>query len=164
MNVWEQEAQCNACKGTGIYVGFAEMDGAGVQCSKCRGTGKIILRIKWEPFTGRKQREGIRHVYRVNPGIKVGEGGGHHFSDFGGVPYDQWLCIPTDKWPYGKEDREHTCPAWWYQCADDEKKPRWDRCEFGRFPDCSHFCNKEKCWEQWDSEYGCNSITTKDNQ
>lgn len=34
------ECECNACKGTGLYVGMAERDGAAVVCYTCKGTGK----------------------------------------------------------------------------------------------------------------------------
>jgi len=30
---------CNACHGTGLYIGFAEHDGGAIVCSRCEGTG-----------------------------------------------------------------------------------------------------------------------------
>lgn len=30
--------ECQACKGTGLYKGMAERDGAAVVCSHCHGT------------------------------------------------------------------------------------------------------------------------------
>ena len=56
------EAQCDSCKGTGIYHGMCEPKGVGVVCLNCDGTGKAI--IKYTPFDGRKTRTGILHVQR----------------------------------------------------------------------------------------------------
>lgn len=54
------EAQCSACGGTGIYVGYEEPKGVGVVCLNCDGTGKHV--IEYIPFTGRKSRKGIEFV------------------------------------------------------------------------------------------------------
>jgi len=53
------------------------------------------------------------------------------------------------------ENRLFTCPAWWYQSADYEKKPRWKECLVcGSFSSCNSFVEKEKCWKRWDVEFG----------
>jgi len=39
--ILEGECECSACKGTGLYVGMAEREGAAVVCSRCKGTGKV---------------------------------------------------------------------------------------------------------------------------
>ena len=54
-------------------------------------------------------------------------------------------------------ERIITCPAWWYQVADYEKKPQWGECLLGtgwRFDECEHFANKAECWDRWDKEFG----------
>jgi hypothetical protein len=56
------EAECGACRGTGIYQGFAEPKGVGIICLNCGGEGKKI--ITYTPFAGRKGRNDIRVVRR----------------------------------------------------------------------------------------------------
>ena len=65
--------------------------------------------------------------------------------------YEQAAIAP---FPSGSEMRQFTCPAWWYQAADYEKKPQWDCCGIGGglFWDCEHFAAKRECWERWDKE------------
>ena len=140
------ERQCEDCKGTGLYVGFAEKDGAAVVCSTCDGTGRELLVIKVTPFTGRKERLNVKRVFRCNPGIGLGPS-----EEFGGLSYVDWK---TGKpFPQGSEMRGYFCPAWYYQCADFDKKPDWPQCGLGAFADCKHFKKKQKCWERWDMEY-----------
>ena len=141
-------AECRSCKGTGIYVGFAEENGAGVVCSRCRGQG--FKELTWEPFEGRKERKDVVRVYRTNPGIRIGENDFIRLTDFGGMSYKKWL--ETGEFPLGSEDRQHTCPAWFYQFIG--KKPDWKKCDClgGRFFQCRHFDNKDQCWKEWDDD------------
>ena len=133
-------------------MGFAEKGGAAVVCNRCGGTGKTQIKIEWEDFTGREGRDDVKWVYKVNPGIGVGDGGGYKFSDFGGVSYEDWLS--SDVFPEKTENRLSTCPAWWYQAADYERKPDWNECvACGTFSQCDKFNDKRKCWEKWDKEY-----------
>jgi hypothetical protein len=152
----EHDEKCKACDGTGIYVGMAERDGAGVVCRKCEGTGCFHYKYEYEEFTGRKDRIGVEQVYQTNPGIVVGKGKGKfELSDFGGIPYRQWL--DNEVFPAGSEMREFTCPCWWYQSADYSKKPDWEECwsSLGSsFSQCKYFGEKEKCWVRWDEEIG----------
>lgn len=37
------KAECSACGGSDLYVGFAEPKGAAVVCVKCDGTGYVVL-------------------------------------------------------------------------------------------------------------------------
>jgi hypothetical protein len=137
-------AECSACKGTGIYIGYAERDGFGVVCSLCKGTGKV--EIKYTEFTGIKKAKNVKFVVLKNPGIGIG---GNDPEKYGAISYTDFV---KGKMPY-KEMRAFTCPAWWYQAVDYSKKPNWDECiSCGSFSNCSMFKHKEKCWEKFDSE------------
>ncbi len=147
------ERQCKSCDGSGLYEGMAEKSGAAIVCHTCRGTGKEVISIDNTPFTGRKDKRGIKRVYECNPGIGIGDGNGHTFEEFGGMPYKEWA--QGMKFPKGSEMRKYTCPAWWYQTANYDKKPNWDDCMgAGSFSSCKYFPNKIKCWERFDKEEG----------
>lgn len=152
MHIWKQEAKCDSCEGTGIYMGYAEHDGAGVVCANCKGKGKITMKVEWEKFEGKSYRSGVERVYKINPGICIGKGRGKYkLEDFGGMPYKDW--IDGKPFPKKSEMRRYTCPAWWYQTADYKEKPDWDECcHFGSFSDCRNFSHKEQCWERFDKE------------
>ena len=152
-HVIEFKQQCKTCKGTGLYSGMGEGDGCAVVCHVCGGEGGHHVKIEYDDFEGRKIRPGIKHVYEINPGIKVGKSDKYEFSDFGGMPYEDWLAgkpfVP------GMENRLCTCPAWWYQGVNSEKNPDWKECRdmLGRpFSSCPHFKNKAACWARWDEE------------
>jgi len=124
-----------------------------VQCYKCKGSGKDRIRFEYDDFEGRVVRTDVRRVYRANPGIVIGEREGvFRLEDFGGVSYSEWLN--GHAFTPGTEDRQHTCPAWFYQCADYDRKPYWTECGYGTFISCKHFGNKAACWARWDKEFG----------
>jgi len=140
------ECECPSCSGTGVYVGMGEHDGVAVVCGKCDGTGKH--HIKYTEFTGRKKKEGVTRVIETNPGICVSTK-----IDIGGISYEDWWN--GNDFPPGSEMRDYVCPAWWFQCADYDKKPRWKECGglLGRsFSSCKLFENKNQCWKKWDEE------------
>lgn len=142
---------CQSCGGTGLYVGLAERDGSAVVCHHCKGTGKFHFRREYEPFTARKVKADIHRVFEVNPGICIGVGNGHRLEDFGGMPFENWNA--GQPFPSQSENRKFTCPAWWYQSADYDKKPRWyECCVCGPFSKCIHFPSKHLCWERFDKE------------
>ncbi len=150
---FEVDAECEACKGTGIYVGIAERDGFGVQCHTCKGTGQEHLILEWKDFEGRKDREDVKQVLQVNPGICAGIGKDKQFTleSFGGMPYRDWQ--EGKPFPKGSEMRAFICPAWWYQSADYKRKPDWEECTgCGSFSGCQHFNKKHLCWARWDRE------------
>ncbi|MFA5377068.1 MAG: hypothetical protein WC455_15055 [Dehalococcoidia bacterium] len=155
-HILELEAECKTCGASGLYVGMAERDGAAVVCSTCKGTGKQIIKVDYADFEERKlPAKLVARVFEVNPGIVIGEGTtkeGKHFnlSDFGGMPFHDWLY--GKPFPEKSEDRNFTCPAWWYQCANYNKKPKWDECGYGIFSECKHFPSKNRCWNRWDEE------------
>lgn len=153
MNVIEFDEKCKSCKGTGLYMGMAERNGAAVVCHTCKGTGCHHVKFEYEDFVKREPEPKAVRVYNVNPGIMIGTGNGHKLEDFGGMPVTEW----EDGKPFtpGTENRKFTCPAWWYQSADYKKKPDWKECwsALGSpFSSCKHFSTKEKCWARWDKE------------
>jgi hypothetical protein len=159
----EFDEQCKSCKGTGLYVGLAERDGAAVVCTTCKGTGCHHMKIEYDDFTGKKPIKGIKRVFQVNPGIVIGEEKGQcKLSDFGGMPYKDWAekgeGQQQQQFAPQTEMRQFTCPAWWYQWADYDLKPQWDdehrSCMMwgGAFSSCPHFGAKQGCWQRWDKE------------
>lgn len=149
----EYDYQCTACKGTGIYVGFAEDDGFGVVCQICNGTGKAHVKLEYDDFIEKVKRKDIKRVLQCNPGIAVGIGKNLTLNSFGGMDYEDWFN--GKPFPDKSEMREFTCPAWWFQSADYKKKPDWARCDnlWGKaFSACCHFNNKEECWRMFDKE------------
>ncbi len=54
------KTECRACRGTGVFHGFAEPKGVGVVCLDCDGTG--CKEISYIPFTSRKDRDDIDRV------------------------------------------------------------------------------------------------------
>lgn len=144
--------ECDACSGTGLYVGMAERDGFAVVCSKCRGTGRVKCSALL--FTGRKDRLDVRveRVLEVNPGICVGRVPGGGMDSFGGIGIEAWKA--GRGFPRGSEMREHVCPAWWFQCANYRLKPEYPGCiHAGIFSKCIHFRTRAACWMQWDAEH-----------
>ena len=144
---------CKSCGGTGLYVGMAERDGAAIMCHTCKGTGCHKFRYEYDEFTGRIDRPGVARVYETNPGICIGTGRGHRLEDFGGIPLKEWEAgLPFVS---GTENRKFTCPCWWFQNADYKRKPKWPECDSSlgcSFSGCTHFRDKEKCWERFDNE------------
>ena len=138
--------KCKDCKGTGVYVGFLEQNSDyGVICSSCKGTGTKFREFEYEEFQG-KETANVNYVLETNPGIMIGKS-----YDMGGISYDEWK--QGQKFSVGSEMRKDTCPAWWFQYADYDKKPRWKECWFpGTFSSCQYFPTKHKCWERWDKE------------
>ena len=122
-HIIEYDEKCKSCGGSGLYVGMAERDGAAVVCSTCKGTGCHHVKLTYEDFEGRQNRKDVKRVYQVNPGIMLG---GKTLAEFGGVTYEQWLN--QSEFPFNTENRKYICPAWWYQSADYEKKPKWENC------------------------------------
>ena len=151
-HIVEFDQKCKACKGSGLYVGMAERDGAAVICSTCKGTGKVHTIIKYDDFEGRETpSERIERVFKTNPGIIIGTGKGLKLSDFGGMPFSDWA--DGKPFPTHSENRKFTCPAWWYESADYSKKPNWDECQWGgTFSSCQCFPTKGQCWQRWDDE------------
>lgn len=67
------DAECSACRGSGVYRGFAEPQGVGVVCLQCDGSG--CKKLSFEPFSGRKRRDDVRTV-QLSRGSFIGTGVG----------------------------------------------------------------------------------------
>ena len=150
----EYRKKCTACKSTGIFAGFGVQDGAGVVCRECKGLGYIDVKIEYEIFEKREAREDVERVFQNNCGIgigKHGDDGDFLLSDFGGMPYSDWL--EGKPFPPKSEMRLFTCPRQWYQCVDYDKINEWDECNgFSGFRQCPHYATKSNCWERYDNE------------
>lgn len=148
------KAVCTSCYGTGIYQGMSERDGAGVVCSRCRGTGCEYVKTTYVPFKKRIKTDKIKRVFISNVGIMLGEiPNVCTLEDFGGMPYKDWEG--GEPFPEKSEDRQHTCPLWWYQTVDAKVKPDWSEClKSGFFNSCPVFMVKTLCWKRWDKEFG----------
>ena len=72
-----------------------------VVCSNCRGTGED--QMVYEPFWGRKPRQGVA---RVNPGVVITPE-----VTNGGVSYETWRQNQESVEQTGREVREHFCPT-----------------------------------------------------
>jgi len=145
--------ECGTCDGTGLYSGMGESDGAAIVCHRCEGNGSTTFVHEYRDFYGRRDKAGIRRVFRGNPGIGIGESKaeGLVLEDFGGMPYENWKA--GEEFPSGSEDRKHTCPAWWYQSVDYKKKPEWCSARCGlTFFGCPTFDRKEGCWDRFDAD------------
>lgn len=144
--------ECDSCNGTGLYQGMGERDGFAVVCTGCDGTGKAVHTFSYYKFTKRHRTNKVKQVLETNPGICVGRGKDNKLKNaFGGMSYKDWF---NDKsFPKKSEMRKYTCPAWWYQSANYNKKPSWESCiACGSFSECKEFKNKEKCWKRWDKK------------
>ena len=166
-HVIEFDQECKSCKGTGLYVGIAERDGAAVVCNVCKGKGCHHVKIEYDDFLERNTHENVEQVYECNPGVVIGKGErGDKFklSDFGGMPYSNWLSGVS--FSPGMENRKFTCPVWWYQNADYSKKPNWIECvgAGSTFSKCPHFAEKDKCWERWDKEQNHETEKTENHK
>ena len=140
----EIQIECPACHGTGLYQGMCEQDGCAVVCTKCGGKGYTTY--KYNEFTGKKVKEGIKRVFGKTCGIvhgpedyKCEDGTVLHFSQYG-CTYGEWLD--------GKEPKpmeELACPYLYYNKGIGSEP--LDKCrknlELGmRIPECK--CYSER--------------------
>lgn len=153
----EYDARCGSCKGTGLYIGLCERDGAAVVCHSCGGKGWNHHVLTYDDDTDDdtrwRPRTDVKRVFETAAGICIGisKDGEYALEDFGGMPYSDWADSKT--FPPRSEMRNFTCPAWWYQAADYKRKPKWDECVIiGSFSGCPYFGTKELCWKRWDKE------------
>ncbi len=149
----EFDEECQCCNGTGLFVGSSERDGAAVVCLECKGEGVCYRVIAYKPFTCRKERDGVKRVFKGNAGISIGETEGKcTLEDFGGIPYyPNWL--QGDPFPAGSEMRKFVCPYGWVQNVEN-KGLDWEECLLlvDTFSTCKHFPAKQACWDRYDAE------------
>lgn len=152
LNVVSVDAECDSCKGAGLYVGMGERDGAAVVCSSCKGAGRRTLKLAWRDPGGLKRRDDVRRVWASGCGICIAPS-----AVSGGVSYQEWLDDPDSVRKPDAEMRSHSCPRQWWQSAgarEDEPKPEEFDCSWGSFSSCKRFANKSECWRKWDAQRG----------
>lgn len=158
------EAQCEDCKGTGIYVGIAERGGAGVICWRCKGTGSIKVRVTFKKFNGRGIREGIKRVFHPSSYVlkaddsdttdKNGKPVTFHYSRYGAT-YEEWL---KGKDPTPMEELEcpyeHTKQGLQSKDVNGLYKTRCSNADLlGRYiSHCKFHNHKAKCWKIYKGE------------
>jgi len=150
--------ECSACKGTGLYVGMAERDGAAVVCRVCKGTGCGIVKLQFNKFKGIKKRDDVVRVFDNSCGFIISaknvvvDNKQINFED-AGVTYDEWQAGKT---PLPIKDLHcpflHTC-----QMLDREGKLYTSRCReglrgFGEITKCKYYPNKNECWKIHEEE------------
>jgi hypothetical protein len=144
--------ECHACRGTGLYVGMAERNGAAVICHRCDGTGGHDY--KYTPFTKRKKKEGVKRVYKTSAGHAisaedvVNENGRRLPFSTSGVSYEEWL---NGKQP---KDLEFLgCPMLADQQACHEVEGFYERCckiskgYANSITACPSYNNPDECWK-----------------
>ena len=143
----EFDQECDACDGTGIYVGIAERDGAGIECYKCKGTGKYHFVHKYAPFVEKKKHKKVKRVFEWDAGIMIG---GDNLSKFGGMSYEDWF--DGKPFPEKSEMRKFVCPARWYNGSNKSINEKdWCIIRCGQsFHNCKKIKQKAKCWELFD--------------
>ena len=139
---------CRACKGTGLYIGMAERNGSAVVCHRCSGTG--AEKITFEPFKGRKAKEGVKRVFSTNPGNVLSA---EDETDREGnlLPFSKYGCT-YEEWVEGAQPRELEflmCPN---MLRDDRAREMYkQRCDryitaWQSYSVCRKWPEKEECW------------------
>jgi len=155
----EMDIQRQSCKGTGVYVGRAERDGAAIVCYKCKGTGKVHYEFEYEEFTGLKERDGVERVYKGGYGFAIAprkldfDGIGTVDMQKEGVSYDEFK---KGKMP--EHIKQLACPMLADQGACQKIKGFLKECEridgkslWGRgILSCKNQSNKLDCWKRFE--------------
>ena len=154
----EIKIKCQSCKGSGLYVGIGERDGAAVVCSMCNGEGFVFF--KYEEFIGIEKREDVERVYIPSYGYVIAPKE-IDFKEHGkidlrkeGVSYEEWQ---SGKKP--KHIKQLVCPMIADQGACHKIKGFFKECErlhgtclLGVRPrTCNHLSKKEECWKRFET-------------
>lgn len=134
MNQQTLDTQCPSCSGTGLYIGYAEHNGAAVVCGKCQGTGNF--QISYTPFTGRLEHPDVTHVWMRNPGYHISPD-----RTEGGLSIAEWQNNPELINTPEAAMRQTVCPAQWYR-----ENPFTDCNKANRYDECNFYSQKAKCW------------------
>jgi len=156
--VLKGKTECQSCKGTGLYVGMAENDGAAVICYDCEGEGFMHVTDSYPKFTERKKKKSVKRVFKTAGGYGISgeditntKGERIRFSQFG-VPYDEWLNGGKPKpiedlhCPYmhtsqTMQDKDHQA----HKLYKERCSKKW----FNYIPDCQHYKSKDICWKRY---------------
>jgi len=69
--ILEGIVECGECKGTGLYKGMAERDGAAVICVNCEGTGQVKIKEVFKEFVIKRLRKDVTRVYETSMGYGI---------------------------------------------------------------------------------------------
>ena len=143
--------ECKSCKGTGVYQGMGEGDGAAVVCHTCGGTGKT--EFEYTEFTGRKHKSGVSRVYlggygyQISTGTVIFKGVGQIDMDKEGVSYEEFCegKMPThikQLWcpMLADQGRCHSIEGFIERC--NSFNGRW----LSYIPDCANKAHSAECW------------------
>jgi len=150
------EIECASCKGTGLYKGAGERDGAAVVCSECKGTGKVDF--SYNEFTGRKLMDGVTRVYHGNYKLhgKIISDKDVVDEDNKMIKFSQYGCT-YDKWINGGTPVHFKCLYCPYEADNSgEGNEPLERCQKGigksqKIADCGFYYEKETCWDMFEN-------------
>jgi len=156
----EIDIQCQSCRGTGVYVGMSERDGAAVVCNTCNGTGKYHYKFEFEEFTGLQIRENVKRVYKQSYGYVIAPRKIRFENDElidmekEGVSYEDFN---NGKMP--EHIKQFVCPMLADQGKCNNIKNFVTECEIANggslfgvlLSNCKNQSNKLKCWERFDN-------------
>ena len=164
LGVWivEGECECSSCRGTGLYKGMGEGEGAAVICYTCDGKGWVKVKETFAKFTKRRLRRDVERVYLSGMGYRItskdvrkhletdkdgSTGEIIHFSQ-AGCSYKDWLKgakpLPLKELgcPY-----QHTNQQLQSKDVHNLYKTRCKEGLCGYIPKCKFYGDKAKCWE-----------------
>jgi hypothetical protein len=147
-------AECESCKGTGLYNGFAEKDGARVICTSCDGKGVVPVDCVWNKFVERKIDKGAKRVYTNGMGYGITDKDVTVDGKF--FPFSQYGCS-YEEWKSGVQPK----PLEFLGCPYQETRQSLQskdknglyktRCNkglgCGYISDCKYFHDKATCWK-----------------
>ena len=152
--------ECQSCRGTGVYKGMGERDGAAVICYKCKGTGCYDYVFNYTEFTERVPAKNINRVYL--------DGYGYCLSDKKAVTLDNgsYVDFPNEGVSYEdflkgkmpKHIKTMACPMMADQGACHDIKGFTEKCGklnngyVSFIPSCKYSTKKKTCWERFDKE------------
>lgn len=152
---------CPNCNGTGLYIGFAERDGAAVICYKCKGTGK--KEYEYTPFNGRNIKSGVTRVFSKNQGyILKGSGSIDYELDDNTklhIEFDK-VGVSHNEWLHGKQPkliRGLGCPLSSDQGACHDIEGFTNECNklngdlVYHIPNCTLYNQCDSCWDRFEN-------------